>query len=197
MQKLKGVSDTALIEEWVRRLGEDVNRGGLHETPKRVVEAWRFLTSGYGKSPKDVLKSFEDGGEDYDQLVFQASIPTFSTCEHHLLPMFGVTHIAYVPDGKVVGLSKFSRLIEIFSRRLQVQERLCNQVADALMEHLDPKGVGVVMQLRHLCMESRGVEKVGTVTVTSALRGCVKEESECRAEFMSFVNTASQGLVKL
>lgn len=187
----------ALIREFIRSLGENPNREGLKETPARVVKAWKFFCSGYDQKPEDVLKCFEDGGETYDELLFQANIPVFSHCEHHLAGMFGIAHVAYVPNGKVVGLSKLSRVVDIFARRLQVQERMTQQIADALMTHLSPKGVGVVMQLRHLCMESRGVQKVGTVTMSSALRGCIKAEPECRAEFMSLVTTASHGLVKI
>lgn len=190
-------SDEDLIREFIRRRGENIDREGLQETPARVVKAWNFFCSGYDQDPKEVLKCFEDGSEKYDQLLLQANIPVFSFCEHHMLQMLGVAHLSYVPNGKVVGLSKLSRLVDIFARRLQVQERMTNQIADALMEHLQPKGVGVVLQLRHMCMESRGIQRVGTITMSSALRGCVKDESECRAEFMSFVNTASQGLVKL
>lgn len=197
----KSILDVASSEHLLRmlleRLGENPERGGLQETPERVIKAWKFFCSGYEQDPKDVLKTFEDGGDKYDELLFQANIPIFSHCEHHLVAMFGMAHIAYVPNGKVVGLSKLSRLADIFARRLQVQERLTQQIADALMDNLQPKGVGVVMQLRHLCMESRGIQRVGTVTMSSALRGCVKEEPECRAEFMSMVSTASQGLVKL
>lgn len=194
---LQAISDEELIKEFISRLGEDVDRQGLKETPERVVKAWKFFTSGYGKDPKDVLKCFEDGGETYDQLLFQANIPLVSSCEHHMEKFWGACHIAYVPNGKVVGLSKLFRLADIFARRLQVQERLTQQIADALMEHLQPKGVGVVLQMRHMCMESRGIQKAGTVTISSALRGCIKEEPECRSEFMSLVTVASQGLVKL
>lgn len=197
MSNLKDVSDAALIKEWLRRLGEDTDRGGLKETPERVVEAWKFWTSGYTQSPKDILKSFEDGSEDYDEMVFKSQIPVFSFCEHHLASMLGVAHVAYIPNGRVVGLSKLSRLVDIYAHRLQVQERLTKQIADALMKYLKPKGVGVVLQLRHLCIESRGVQKVGTITMTSALRGCIKDEPDCRSEFLTLVNTASQGLVKL
>ena len=194
---LKGYTTEGLLEELISRLDPNPDREGLKETPDRVRKARNFFCSGYEQEPKDVLKTFGDGGENYDELLFQANIPIFSQCEHHLVSMFGVAHIAYIPNGRVVGLSKLSRLAEIFARRLQVQERLTQQIADALMDNLQPRGVGVVLQLRHLCMESRGVQKVGTITMSSALRGCVKDEPECRAEFMGFVTTASQGLVKL
>lgn len=194
---LEALSDQQLITEFISRFAKNTNREGLRETPDRVVKAWKFFCSGYDQNPEDVLKCFEDGGEQYDELLFQANIPLVSSCEHHLEKFWGVAHIAYVPDGKVVGLSKLSRLAEIFARRLQVQERLTQQIADALMKHLQPKGVGVVLQMRHGCMEFRGIQKTGTITMSSALRGCVKNESDCRAEFLSLVNTASQGLVKL
>lgn len=192
--ELDHTSDEHIVREFIKRFAERKDREGLDETPTRVAKAWRFWCSGYDQNPKDVLKVFEDGAENYDQLLFQANIPVFSHCEHHLAGMFGIAHVAYVPNGKVVGLSKLSRVVDVFARRLQVQERMTQQVADALMEHLQPKGVGVVMQLRHLCMESRGVQKVGTVTMSSALHGCVKDEPSCRAEFMALVSVASQGL---
>lgn len=194
---LEAVSDEQIIREFIRRLDPKPDREGLKETPDRVVKAWKFFCSGYDQKPEDVLKCFEDGGETYDELLFQANIPIVSACEHHLQNFWGACHIAYVPNGKVVGLSKLSRLVEIFARRLQVQERLTQQIADALMEHLQPKGVGVVLQMRHGCMEFRGIQKTGTITMSSALRGCVKEESDCRAEFLSLVAVASQGLSKL
>jgi GTP cyclohydrolase IA len=191
-------SDEHIVKEFIKRFApREQDREGLKDTPTRVAKAWRFFCSGYDQKPEDVLKCFEDGGEKYDELLFQANIPVFSFCEHHLLQMLGVAHVSYVPDGKVVGLSKLSRLVDIFAHRLQVQERMTNQIVDALMEHLQPKGAGVVLQLRHMCMESRGIQKVGTVTMSSALRGCVRNEPDCRSEFMSMVNTASQGMVKL
>lgn len=191
------VSDETIIREFIKRFAEKQPREGLAETPTRVVKAWKFFCSGYDQKPEDVLKTFEDGGEKYDELLFQANIPIYSVCEHHLQTFFGSAHIAYVPNGRVVGLSKLSRLAEIFARRLQVQERLTQQIADALMEHLSPRGVGVVLQMRHMCMEARGIQKVGTVTMSSCLRGCVKDEPDCRSEFMSMVTAASNGFVKL
>ncbi|TQE98144.1 MAG: GTP cyclohydrolase I, partial [Spiribacter salinus] len=133
------------------------SRGGLNETPDRVAKAWEFWTSGYQQHPADVLKAFEDGADGYDEMVAVVGIPFYSKCEHHLADIFGTATVAYVPDGRIVGLSKLSRLVDVFARRLQVQERLTVQVADALDEHLAPLGVGVTISARHLCMESRGL----------------------------------------
>jgi GTP cyclohydrolase I len=191
------MSDEFLIREFIKRFAENSNREGLKETPSRVAKAWKFWCSGYDQNPADVLKEFKDGGEVYDQMLMQADIPTYSHCEHHMAAMFGVTHVAYIPNGKVVGLSKLSRVVEIYSRRLQVQERMTDQIADALWDNLQPKGVGVLMQLRHMCVESRGVQKPGTITLSSALRGCIKEEPECRNEFFSMARMAAQGLAKV
>ena len=171
-------------------IGENPDREGLRETPRRFLQAWRYWTSGYGVDPVSVLKGFEDGSENYDAMVFQGAIPIHSICEHHLAPFFGVAHIGYIPDGKIIGLSKFSRLVEVFARRLQVQERLTQQIAHALFDHLKPKGVGVVLRCRHSCMESRGIEKSGSMTYTSSLVGCMKEEENARSEFLRFVERA-------
>lgn len=160
-------------------------RDGLRETPMRVAKAWEFWTSGYGVDPADVLKTFKDGAEGVDEMVLVKDIPFYSHCEHHMAPIFGTATIAYLPDGKIVGLSKLSRLLGVFARRLQVQERLTCQVADALMRHLEPQGCGVVIKARHLCMESRGVCQQGHHTVTSALRGLFKDDSAVRAEFLA------------
>ncbi len=159
-------------------------REGLEETPDRVAKAWRFWTSGYGVDPAEVLKTFADGAEGVDEMVVVKDIPFYSHCEHHLAPIFGTATIGYIPNGRVVGLSKLSRLLEVYARRLQVQERLTCQVADALMEHLNPVGAAVVIKARHLCMESRGVCQQGHHTVTSALRGAFKNQPEVRAEFL-------------
>lgn len=177
------------VRALLRNMGEDPDRPGLLETPERVIRAWDFMTSGYGIKPHHVVKLFEDGAENCDEMVFQGDIPVWSTCEHHMLPFFGVAHVAYIPNGKVLGLSKFSRLIEIFARRLQVQERLTTQVADVLMEQLKPKGVGVVFKCRHCCMEARGVQKAGSATVTTALRGEFKTDPTVRAEFLANVRS--------
>jgi GTP cyclohydrolase I len=177
------------IEDHVRRLiqfaGDDPTREGLHETPKRVAEAWRFWCSGYERDPTELLKTFQDGAEGCDEMVVVKDIPFYTHCEHHLTPFFGTATIAYLPDGKVVGLSKLSRVLDVFARRLQVQERLTAQVADAIVDGLAPKGVGVVVKARHLCMESRGVCQQGHHTVTSALRGAIRDEASARAEFLA------------
>lgn len=170
----------------LQTIGEK-NREGLSETPKRFAKALAFHTKGYYEDPKKVLKVFEDGADNYDEMVLVKDIPFFSKCEHHLETFFGVAHIAYIPDKRIVGLSKLPRLVEIFARRLQVQERMTVQIADALVEHLGPIGVGVVLKARHMCMESRGIQKIGTYTTTSALRGCLKDEPEARAEFFSLI----------
>lgn len=168
-------------------VGEDPNRGGLLETPKRMMKAWRYWTQGYNQDPADVLKVFEDGAEKCDEMIVVKDIPIYSQCEHHLAPFFGVAHIGYIPDGKIVGLSKLSRIADVFARRLQVQERLTNQIADALEEHLNPLGVAVVIDCRHMCMESRGIQRQGASTVTSAMRGAMREDAKARAEFMGVI----------
>jgi len=157
----------------------------LLETPSRVAKAWKFWGSGYEQNPADVLKTFEDGAEGCDEMVFVRNIPFYTHCEHHMAPFFGTATIAYLPDKRIVGLSKLSRVLDIFARRLQVQERLTQQVADALMTHLQPLGCGVVITARHLCMESRGVCKQGHDTRSSALRGIFKTERDVRAEFLA------------
>jgi len=173
---------------------EEVQREGLADTPMRVAKAWQFWTSGYNIDPASVLKTFGDGGEGYDEMVYQTGIPFFSHCEHHLVPFFGYVHIAYLPGGRVVGLSKLARLVEVYARRLSVQERLTNQIANALEEHLKCRGAAVVTQARHLCMESRGVQKIGTSTICSSLRGEFKSDARLRAEFMSLVNATIAGI---
>lgn len=163
---------------------ENPDREGLLETPARVVKAWQHWTSGYSVDIAKLLKVFKDGGENYDEMVIVKDIPIYSKCEHHLADIFGTATIAYIPDGNIVGLSKLSRLADAFARRLQVQERLTCQIADALQLHLQPKGVGVVIKARHMCMESRGIRQQGHHTVTSALRGVMKDQPETRAEFL-------------
>jgi len=166
-------------------IGEDIDRPGLLETPERVAKAWAEWTSGYDMDPKEVIKIFEEG--DYNEMVIVKNIPIYSKCEHHLADIFGTATIAYIPQGKVLGLSKLSRLANVFARRLQVQERMTVQIADALFKSdLDPKGVGVQLRCRHMCMESRGTNQQGHHTVTTALRG-VLFAGEPRAEFLAAV----------
>lgn len=175
-----------LVAGMLVAIGEDLKRGGLQETPERVVKAWAEWFSGYDQNPGDVLKVFEDGAEQMsgDEMVVVRDIDFYSFCEHHMAPFFGKAHIAYIPSGKIVGLSKIARLVDAFARRLQVQERLTNQIADVMQSELDPVGVGVVMRATHFCMCSRGINKQGSTTITSALRGAIKDKPEARAEFM-------------
>lgn len=161
-------------------------REGLLDTPKRVAKAMQHWFGGYDANIEGILSTqFQDGGEGYDEMVIVKDIPFYSKCEHHMADIFGTVTIAYIPNGKVVGLSKLSRAVDAFARRLQVQERLTKQIADALVQYLEPKGVGVLVRARHMCMESRGICQQGHHTVTSALRGILKEDSSARAEFMA------------
>lgn len=180
-----------ILENAARRIlaavGEVVERPGLVETPARAARAWLEFTRGYTQDPADVLKVFEDGAQRVDQMVIVKDIPVFSLCEHHLVPFFGVAHVGYIPSGRVVGLSKFARLVDVFAKRLQVQERLTQQIANALMEHVRPIGAGVVVECRHLCMEMRGVQRVGSKTRTQALTGAILEDARARSEFLEAV----------
>lgn len=178
------------VQDMIRFCGDDPTRPGMIETPARYLKAMRFWTQGYRQDPKKILKIFEDGAERYNQMIFQRDIPVWSLCEHHLAPFFGVAHIAYIPSADkpaVVGLSKLARLVDVFARRFQVQERLTQQVANALHDNLHPRGVGVVLECRHTCIESRGVCKAGTVTVTSALMGAMENEPSARSEFLRLI----------
>lgn len=165
-------------------IGEDPKRGGLVDTPRRMAKAWREWTDGYGKNPADVLRTFSDGAQAYDEAISIPQIPFYSHCEHHLAPFFGEVVVSYIPSGKIVGLSKLVRVVDIFAHRLQVQERLTTDICDALSEALAPKGVGVSIKARHLCMESRGVARQGQYTVTTALRGVMLSDEKARAEFL-------------
>jgi GTP cyclohydrolase I len=181
------MSDNFDENDWrrfLKSLGEDPDRPGLVETPARVAKAWKHWSSGYSQNPADVLKAFEDGAEEYNELIVVRNIPVYSHCEHHLAPFFGKATVGYMPDGKIVGLSKLTRLVECFAKRLQVQERLTIQVANALMESLQPKAVGVVIRCRHLCMESRGIKTAGEETVTSAMLGELQPNLAMRTEFL-------------
>lgn len=178
----------ANVTRILQYVGEDVRRPGLLETPKRVSKAWNHWCGGYAIKPEEILKVFEDGAETYDQMVTVKNIPFYSHCEHHLAPFFGTATVSYIPDGKIVGLSKLSRLVDAFARRLQVQERLTDQIADALFDNLKPHGVGVVIKARHMCMESRGICQQGHHTITTSLRGALKDDPSVRAEFLEAVN---------
>lgn len=173
-----------IIVRLLQYIGDDPNREGLIETPKRVLKAWDHWCRGYKMDPHSVLKTFEDGAEGCDELVLVKDIDIFSFCEHHMAPFFGKAHIAYIPNKRIVGLSKLARLAEIFASRLQVQERLTNQIADALQNELDPLGVGVIIEAKHMCMCSRGARHTQASTITSALRGCMKDEPSARSEFL-------------
>lgn len=182
--------DENIIKQLLTHVIGVEGREGLEETPARVVKAWRFWCSGYAVDIPKLLKFFEDGGEGYDEMVVVKDIPIYSKCEHHLADIFGTATIAYIPQGRIVGLSKLSRLADAFARRLQVQERMTAQIADAIAEHLKPKGVGVVIKARHMCMESRGICQQGHHTVTSALRGVIKSDPTARAEFLQLAGNA-------
>lgn len=172
--------------------GDDPTREGLRDTPSRVARAYSEWFSGYTLDPLSVFRSFEDGAANCDELILVANNEVSSHCEHHIAPFFGLAHIGYIPNGRILGLSKFARLVDIFARRLQVQERLTNQVADALWEGLHPKGLGVLIQCRHFCLESRGVKQRGSITTTSALRGCLKTDDKARSEFFSLVHSVRE-----
>ena len=174
------------IREMLQGIGEDVTREGLSGTPERAAKALRFLTSGYTMNCTDVLHDALFSVT-YDEMVIVKDIELFSLCEHHLLPFFGKCHVAYVPDKKVIGLSKVPRLVDMFSRRLQIQERLTTQIAETIQEWIRPQGVGVVIEARHLCMMMRGVEKQHSQAVTSSMQGVFKEQQQTREEFLSLV----------
>jgi len=175
------------VRNMLEIVGEDPDREGLLKTPERVYKAFRFLTKGYSQDPREVLNEALFTSSN-DEMVVIRDIEFYSMCEHHLLPIIGRAHVAYIPDGKVVGLSKIPRMVEVFARRLQIQEQMTEQIADAITDVIKPKGVGVVIQARHMCMEMRGVEKVNSITTTSALRGMFREQ-KTRGEFLNFVNT--------
>jgi GTP cyclohydrolase I len=181
-----------LIEQLLKELGEDAQREGLARTPERVEAALKFLTSGYDKNVDDVLNDALFV-EDYDEMVIVKDIDLASLCEHHLLPFIGKCHVAYMPRKKIVGLSKIPRLVDMFSKRLQVQERLTTQIANALNDALQPRGVAVVIEAVHLCMLVRGVEKQNSKAVTSAMLGAFRDRPETRAEFMELIKS-SRGL---
>lgn len=177
-----------LVAQVLRHIGEP-EREGLDDTPKRVVKAWDTWFAGYNGDVADIMKTFEDGAEGVDEMVIQVDIPFYTHCEHHMAPFWGLASVAYIPTGRVLGLSKMNRVVDHFARRLQVQERLTNQIADAMWNNLEPKGVGVLLRARHMCVESRGIQHRGNSTTTSALRGCIKEEPDARHEFLMLAKT--------
>jgi len=180
----KTIADS--VRKIIEAIGEDPNRDGLRRTPERFEKAFRFLTSGYQQDPEKLLNGAMFT-VCYDQMVLVKDIEFYSLCEHHLLPFFGKCHVAYIPDKKVVGLSKIPRLVNMFARRLQIQERLTNQIANSIQQKIAPLGVGVVIEGRHLCMAMRGVEKESSQTVTSAMLGSFKDNPKTREEFLSLV----------
>jgi len=190
---LTSASFEELVREMIVRLGEDPAREGLARTPDRVHRAYEFLTKGYREDPEALLKKALFTVT-YDEMVIVKDIEMFSLCEHHMLPFFGKVHVAYVPNGRVIGLSKIPRLIEIFSRRLQIQERMTTQIAETIQRAIDPQGVGVVIEARHLCMMMRGVEKQHSAAVTSSMLGCFRDEQETRTEFLSLIRNRTNGV---
>jgi GTP cyclohydrolase I len=180
-------STADLYRELIARFGEDPMRDGLVRTPERVQKAMEFLTKGYQQDAGEILRGamFD---VDYDEMVIVKDVEVFSLCEHHMLPFFGRVHVAYIPNGKVIGLSKIPRLVDVFARRLQVQERLTREIADAIQDAIEPQGVGVVIEARHLCMMMRGVEKQHSSTVTSAMLGAFRNNQQTRHEFLSLVH---------
>jgi len=190
---LSGVPFPELVAEMIRRLGDDPERPGMLRTPERVWEAMRFLTKGYAESPATVLNDALFA-EAHHNMVLVKDIELYSLCEHHLLPFFGKAHVAYVPNGHIVGLSKVARLVEVFARRFQVQERLTEQIAQSLWETIQPQGVAVVVEAYHLCMMMRGVEKQNSKTITSAMRGVFLEDQRTRDEFLRLTTSVHQPL---
>lgn len=182
-------SDVSSIEDCVVRqlqyLGEDITREGLLETPKRVVKSWAKIFGGYNEDPKDHIKLFDSEG--CDEVVLLKDIEFYSNCEHHIQPFFGKAHIAYIPNGKVIGVSKLARILEVYTRRLQIQERIGTQVVKALMDELKPHGAACIIEAKHFCMVCRGVEKQNSTMMTSALRGVFKDDAKARAELMSMI----------
>jgi len=176
------------VKKVLELLGENPEREGLLKTPSRVAKAWEFLTEGYHQDPKEILNQALFSTSN-DEMVVVRDIEFYSTCEHHMLPIIGRAHVAYIPDGKVVGLSKIPRIVNVFARRLQIQEQMTEQIADAISESINPKGVAVVLHARHMCMEMRGVQKINSTTVSSALRGLFKSDQRTRSEFYNIINT--------
>lgn len=179
------------VKNMMLHVGEDPSREGLKDTPQRVRKAYEFIYSGYKENPQEILQKalFTTSNE---EMVLVKDIEFYSTCEHHLLPIIGRAHVAYIPDGKVVGLSKIPRVVNVFARRMQIQEQMTEQICDAIMSTIEPQGVAVVVEARHMCMEMRGVEKINSTTTTSALRGLFKKDQKTRSEFFSLINSRAK-----
>jgi len=178
----------AAVTQILTLLGEDPEREGLVKTPGRVAKALKFLTEGYHQDPQEILNQALFSTSN-DEMVLVRDIEFYSMCEHHMLPIIGRCHVAYIPDGKVVGLSKIPRIVNVYARRLQIQEQMTEQIADAILDTIQPKGVAVVVHARHMCMEMRGVQKINSTTVSSALRGLFKRDERTRNEFYNLINT--------
>ena len=178
------------VKKILEHIGEDPNREGLIDTPKRVQKAWEFMCEGYKQDPLEIIQSALFTSSN-DEMVIVKDIELYSMCEHHMLPIIGKAHVAYIPNGKVIGLSKIPRVVDVFARRLQIQEQLTEQIADAINDAINPKGVAVVViDARHMCMEMRGVQKICSTTVTSALRGIFKKEKKTKDEFLSIISSS-------
>jgi len=188
--ELHAASTEEIYAELLRRLGEDPARDGLLKTPERMTKAMAYLTRGYEQSATEILRGalFD---VDYDEMVIVGDIEFYSLCEHHMLPFFGKAHVAYIPKGKVIGLSKVARLVDVYARRLQVQERMTREIADAIVDAINPQGVAVILEAQHLCMMMRGVEKQGSMTSTSTMLGCFRESAQTRNEFLSLIRRSS------
>ncbi len=178
------------VKDILTHIGEDPSREGLVDTPKRVKKAWEFLCGGYDLDAQEIIKQALFTSSN-DEMVVVKDIEFYSQCEHHMLPIIGKAHVAYIPNGKVIGLSKIPRVVDVFARRLQIQEQLTEQIADAINEAISPKGVAVMIDARHMCMEMRGVQKICSITVTSALRGLFKKDKKTKDEFLSIVSQRS------
>ncbi len=188
MSKKQDIQFEDAVKSMMLHVGENPDREGLLKTPQRVKKAYEFIFGGYKEDPEEILSAALFTSSN-DEMVLLKDIEFYSTCEHHLLPIIGRVHVAYIPDGKVVGLSKIPRVVNVFARRMQIQEQLTEQIADAIMNTIKPKGVAVVVQARHMCMEMRGVEKINSTTTSSALRGLFKKDEKTRSEFFSLINS--------
>jgi GTP cyclohydrolase I len=183
--EIKQRADEDIFVRLLKLIGEDPTRPGLVDTPARMAKAWAEWTQGYAGDPKAILRTFEDGAEQYDEMVHIAGIPFYSHCEHHLAPFYGSVDFAYIPNKRIVGLSKMSRLVDIFARRLQVQERLTTLVIDSFVDVIQPLGAGITIRARHHCMESRGINRPGCITTTNRFTGVLKSDPSARAEYLS------------